>query len=419
MANGERGLSRGRRTLYDVGMSVDLKSLQVRSVTISGQSHLHAKRPCQDSVAFVHDTHALVAVVSDGVGSVPLAHFGAEILCRETTKIARELVASSSGVLEAAFLAKLHQRIVKRLWQICREIQIHPSDAAQHILSATLQILIVTPEESVVFALGDGFIESDGEWMAIEEIMRRPASSQMRLPPPLLATGLWFDFISPAERQELGDLETYLAEESRMFVVVRGGPTAAVLAQPLSLVTDGIRFCNELAHSQDVHGFPLTQLLQHYDAAQVREAALFVNLLTHLPTARQESELQQAQKQVSLLRIALKHKLPGSLDLADLVKGFASTLRALFHDELQVPVELEPLLGERSTDEALVVLEKGFASTRASSRQANLQLLSELKGSVSKLLERRYGISLSPLSIPVWDDVGIVRVMATRTPAAP
>jgi hypothetical protein len=381
-------------------MVVDLTQLSVRTARITGQHHLQKGTPCQDYVVVARDKNSIVAAVCDGVGSVPLAHYGAELHAKEGVRLARDLVATGpQSLIDTKFLAELYVRIYTRLKQITQELNIHPADAANTFLTSTLELLIMTPDETVVLSLGDGYLRWRGELRSIEGRTARFSSPGIVLPPPLLTTALL------ADSGDSSDLERPMGEalrrEAEAFAIVAHGTTGDVLHHPIELTTDGLRFADELARQHPgFQGFPISELLYQMNSGRIYDAGLLYNLVTRLPS-RPPSDVDDfatAQSIMSDTQIAP--------EFSTLIRRVAKATVLADSEQLRArDRQLDSAMQAATARQLLDVLRHPAPAITAEIERLRGGIHEELLASVRAVLADQFNLVVTPDHVPVWDDL--------------
>jgi hypothetical protein len=120
----------------------------------TGSAHEKLKTPCQDRFACVamREEATLIAAMSDGAGSAPLAHIGAELAVTTLTSIVQFGVRAMRNDYEqvlrdGAALAR------KRVLEAAAERAVSPRD-----LACTLLAVIAAPVGGAALQIGDGVI---------------------------------------------------------------------------------------------------------------------------------------------------------------------------------------------------------------------------------------------------------------------
>jgi len=225
--------------------------LEWYSLALTGLSHYRRDIPCQDACVVEIDpvSGSLCGVVADGVSQAPLSHHASKILGGAVARIARDLIIDTSGrfraagsIMNPAFLGELHHRTTKAYLDLCEQTGFHPEEAQDHFLATTLQLLIVTPTESAVFAL------SDGVYGWVDRYENVSTKTERRDPgyntPPLFERTL----IEEGKRQQYGMVrsiirptaaELALIAEAEAFKVVAYGPSSEVVKDVIEMASDG------------------------------------------------------------------------------------------------------------------------------------------------------------------------------------
>jgi hypothetical protein len=135
---------------------------EMASGSVAGREHRRAGRNNQDAVITRIGKKGLVAIVADGCSSGPKtelgAIFGAQLACGN-------LCALLPFINEpAALLEEVRARIIEGLKTLVGAIR--PLSVGQYIEEHLLFTLVgaaITPEKSIFFSLGDGYIAINGE----------------------------------------------------------------------------------------------------------------------------------------------------------------------------------------------------------------------------------------------------------------
>jgi hypothetical protein len=243
------------------------------ALALTGLSHYRRNRPYQDAcvVDVEPASGSLCGVVADGVSQVPLSQHAATILGGALARIARDLIADPSGrfrvegsIMNPVFLGELHVRTAKAYLDLCELTGFHPEDAEEHFLATTLQLLVVTPRESAIFALSDGIYGWLEQYAQVSKTTERFAV-QVNIPPLFERT-----LIEEGKRQRYGsmcdilsrcdEVEAALIKEAEAFKVVAYGSTAEVLPRIAEMASDGAN----VTDMQPLFGeasFPLVKLV--------------------------------------------------------------------------------------------------------------------------------------------------------------
>lgn len=368
---------------------VKLDELHIQVIRVRGQHHALQGLPCQDAVVAIQTPKVIIATVCDGVGSVPLSHYGAEIAAREVTLIVQQAISLGvESLLNSGFLASLYLQVHDRLSRISEEVGLHPTQGVELFLSTTIQIAIITPEESIVLALGDGYVTWEGVTRSIETMIGRPKPAGIALPPPLIGTAIWHHAGGRAPKEDAPEWNRFLRKEAQGFYVVAFGSSRSVLQHGLELATDGLRFSDELVRPvANRGGFPLMTLLRQIDAARLTAFAELFNLCVASPGADVIKPEQRAEAFASLLQEHPELDQPLRDYLTARSTVIPSTVSAYIHAALT------------SQGDSLAAQEV-LASTLA-------RLLTEVG---MQYIRDQLHISVSSELLPLWDDVGYVRI---------
>jgi hypothetical protein len=200
------------------GEPVRLEDCMVQAVAVPGQAHLclvddrsRAITPCQDQVACRRSSRGgvLVCALADGATSAPLSHFGAMFLSQAACEIAAELAEEKPDeLLSARFLGELYHRLYLRGHDLSRAARLSHSDAYELFLAAALTVLVITPENSLILAIADGYLRLQGEVRDLHDLVCRDTVLRNQAVPPLLWHRLALDHELGATRREMAARES-------------------------------------------------------------------------------------------------------------------------------------------------------------------------------------------------------------------
>lgn len=268
-----------------IRVGVDLNRIEFQTFRLRGLDHHEHQQPCQDIVLCQRSPQSIIAVVSDGAGAVPLSHLGANLLAQESIRILSELLDSTDlkqkrTILDPYLMGALHARLLNFMHEINQELEINDFDAYCLFWAATLQILIITPKETLVLALGDGYLKWQGHYTQIEKRIGRSEELCGLNYPPLLASQLALNDPDARGRSDTqARLREELFNESRAFSVVAYGATKQILSKEIVLATDGLRFASDLgAIARSWSGLTIDNLLKRYGAAEAEQILLLMSL---------------------------------------------------------------------------------------------------------------------------------------------
>ncbi len=352
--------------------SVDLNRIEFQTLKLKGLDHYEHGQPCQDVVVCKRSPQSIIAVVSDGAGAVPLSHLGANLLAQESIKVLSGLLdgmdlRSKKSILDPYMLGALHARLLNFIHEINQELEINDFDAYRLFWAATLQLLIITPRETVVLALGDGFIKWQGQYKSIEERMDRSAELRGLNYPPLLASQLALrDLLQKQESTPQLRLQKELFKESKAFSIIAYGPTMQALNTEIILASDGIRFASDLGSiPTSWGGVTVEGLLKRYGTVEAEQILLLMSLIVSAPNSHERGCL-----------------------LADILKVDGNES------------EHSSLIARRIVNSFQV---KGGAVINSRQQQRIVAL-------AKKLLSDVYDIKVRPDFEGLWDDLALVKV---------
>ena len=134
---------------------------EVATGSVAGRVHRRLGKPNQDAVAWRAGEGATVLVVCDGCGSGARSEVGAELTARWWARALLERVEAGAGVDDGLFAAA-GDEVLERLAALCASLA-GTGDAARaelvssHLLATSL-CAVVTGEQVVVHAIGDGVV---------------------------------------------------------------------------------------------------------------------------------------------------------------------------------------------------------------------------------------------------------------------
>lgn len=252
--------------------AADLSGLPNLTVSAPGFFHLSDDVPLQD-YALVHGegrSDLRLAVLSDGVSSAKYSHLGARALCHAAAVIIDECLTpaiaqgQTESILDSSFLARLHTELCRCIIEISKLAEIHPLNAIDAMFSATLQCAVVSPHETFVIALADGFFGQANAFRSIELVTDRTMPDFNT--PPLIGRAIEEEARSQLKWKARGNYsiprdERFLFEEAASFKVVFHGCTKDVLTSALVLTSDGLVYTDGVAYSSPTPALPVLHFL--------------------------------------------------------------------------------------------------------------------------------------------------------------
>ena len=200
--------------------------------SILGREHLRLGKNNQDAYYWVSVESATIAVVCDGCGSGTHSEVGAKIGARLMVEaILRNLPQDG---LSTNFWQGVHQDLLHSLGMIAASLGGELVQAVKEYLLFTIVGAVITPQETALFAIGDGVFALNGEVITIPPFPNNA--------PPYLGYGLITDALSD---MKLVDCQTRAFPcdfrrrgVARQFRVHRQLPTSEV--QSILIGTDGV-----------------------------------------------------------------------------------------------------------------------------------------------------------------------------------
>lgn len=167
-------------------MQGQVDSFEYAFGSIIGRNHVLASKNNQDAYRIALDEQFIAAVVCDGCGSGKHSEVGAKLGARIVLDAIANLFNQDSDITAPEFWQVLKTNLLQKLKQF---VEITNSEAASAMefvndyLLFTIIGALITPSETVTFALGDGAIAINGK---LTQIPAYPDNA-----PPYLAYGLY------------------------------------------------------------------------------------------------------------------------------------------------------------------------------------------------------------------------------------
>ncbi|MEZ4753331.1 MAG: protein phosphatase 2C domain-containing protein [Bdellovibrionota bacterium] len=289
---------------------LNLDDLNVKVTRAKGRAHMLRDEHCQDQAVVVRNHDYLVAVQADGVSTTRFAAIGALIQSHITTEAIFESLNSvqveegQSLLLCPDFLASVYTIFYTKLFEVAKKCDLHIEDALELFITATNKILIVSPKESVVYSIDDGFLSFNGAYLNVaEHVGRLKILSDLNIGPSI-KYAIREDDASKIGHRSIprvfdpnytieGLKQSYthaelinfnrvvseiLVEEARGFQVMAWAPSAEFFSSPVSLFTDGVSFAQELNQESDNKFFPLVEWAEKYSQATLEYYTALFNL---------------------------------------------------------------------------------------------------------------------------------------------
>ena len=144
---------------------------QIAAAKQVGRTHIYLNRGCEDDFAHAEATGGvLIAVVSDGAGSVPFAAEGAQTLCESILQAATEYCQGRNDPSRA--LSPELDRAVILAWieQARAALQVKAMETRSPLnhYAATLLLACIGPHDAVIAQIGDGATVISGGWGSLD-----------------------------------------------------------------------------------------------------------------------------------------------------------------------------------------------------------------------------------------------------------
>lgn len=145
--------------------------IDVATGSVVGRDHRRTGKNNQDALAWAPlEQEGIVAVVCDGCGSQPHSEVGARLGASLMVQVVIQQLTRTS-LADAGFWSAVQQQMLKRLRWLARQLGGENTKdltkdlvkTVQHHLLFTLLGAVITPEETVIFGLGDGVYALNGE----------------------------------------------------------------------------------------------------------------------------------------------------------------------------------------------------------------------------------------------------------------
>lgn len=185
---------------------------EIAAGSVIGAHHLRSGKNNQDAYSYQASAERTIAIVCDGCGSCAHSEVGAKLGVRLVVEALKQ-----ADIGSETFWQTLNASLLEPLSQLAFQMGANLLQTVQDHLLFTIVGAVLTSDETVLFALGDGVVLLNGDHVEIPTVADNA--------PPYLAYGLIEPAPMPAERLQ--------------FQVLRRLPTEAV--QSILLGTDGVQ----------------------------------------------------------------------------------------------------------------------------------------------------------------------------------
>ncbi|RIL12287.1 MAG: hypothetical protein DCC75_00750, partial [Proteobacteria bacterium] len=355
----ERSLARAKQQLEDAMAdgrvprdisveelsAINLGDLAVSSLLVTGQQHAEARNACQDCIEATRSERCIVLLLADGASKTSedapsLSQFGARAQCLLGAKTVLEAMETHRGTIASPQLhSEIYQRLYDGCFGIAKDTGLHPSDAGIFLLT-TLQILIITPKETVLLALSDGAVRRPGigQIEAIIELVKPPYRGGT---PPGIINAIELDAYESGEIAERG---IQRGQSSQAFYVVGYWPSEEILRSGISMYSDGVWYTAAEPYRQmrtrlgrppptrDKQHFPLEELRRNgLNSEGIEVAAALWNLAIPLKGEDKDNRVNKVSK-LSLLQELVQRGDSSGIG-AEFGVRFATSLAAALSSE--------------------------------------------------------------------------------------
>lgn len=132
--------------------------------SITGREHSRLGKNNQDAFAWYRSEDYLIAIVSDGCGSGAHSEVGAKLGVRLTiTAIQQSLQEDDQSLNHEAGWKRLQNRLLAQLQRFAEQLGGELEQTVQNYLLFTIVGGVITPEQTTLFALGDGVFVINGQ----------------------------------------------------------------------------------------------------------------------------------------------------------------------------------------------------------------------------------------------------------------
>lgn len=213
----------------------DLDSLRLAAGSIPGREHLRTGRDNQDAHSFARAGGALIGIVCDGCGSMPFsglgAHLGSRLLLRSlTSQLAEDPHRPREDLLKLAqtFLLDELRSLAIRLTPAGSPWE---ATALRRFLF-TIVGFVIRPEETTLFACGDGVVSINGD---AAELGPFPGNRPPYLAYQLLESAPDTPDLSPLTSRPTGEIQSLLVGTDGVldWIELEGHPEAPSLGDTL------------------------------------------------------------------------------------------------------------------------------------------------------------------------------------------
>lgn len=393
---------------------VNIEELAHRMLLLRGQDHYLTGTECQDEIVVWRDDQSFIAVVCDGAGAFELSHFGSRLISREALRVFKtaledELSKNIMGgsFLNRNFLTTVHRQMYLGMHELVCELGMSPGNAYKTFLATTLQVMIVTPKETAVLALGDGFLSWKGQLECLSDRTQRPARLRRANHPPLLICGLAFDAGAKPIRKSDAEIKVALHTEAMCFDIVAYAPTSELLVDGIEMSSDGLRFCDEVTNDNEADAtlFPLHKLLVKHPVTKVIEMANLFNLA---------GEVEEGETKLNLVLEALAKDEAGNEIFPEISKKLKAFVSDQFARYIASDAKLRAFLDKSSGYDSVKFLLNGNHQAAKDGKQS-IQMLEQLAVELAmQTVTRNWGIPCKGFFKPMWDDIAIIQITPTR-----
>ncbi len=129
--------------------------IDVATGTVVGRDHRQTGKNNQDAVAWLPLKQGVVAVVCDGCGSQPHSEVGAQLGAQMVTQTVVQLLEHTT-LTDVEFWPIVQRQVLESLRSLAHQLGDRLAETVQRYLLFTLLGAVITPENTVIFGLGDG-----------------------------------------------------------------------------------------------------------------------------------------------------------------------------------------------------------------------------------------------------------------------
>lgn len=157
-------------------------TVQLSTLNVEGfSSAMYHKNEAQDVFAIHRDEKSIIACLCDGVSGSKFSRDGAILVSQFLSRRTAELLDRSpdgrkndyAGPIDPKFMGQLHAELQWNMLNWAHRLGISVHEAGRHVFTTTIQLLIITPKETAILAIGDGFFTHNSSHEVLPQFVKR------------------------------------------------------------------------------------------------------------------------------------------------------------------------------------------------------------------------------------------------------